>query len=147
MKNTVARQVCEEVHNRVECMDMACQGCKHAPMEHRVDMVNSSELLDRENKMTKWDVWTGAMTLLYLPEVDRASRRGHTQSTPSKAGMYVPIGQTTEHMNEDVTNPTARAQPSHNDDVKDTVMAGQGPITQVIVDASRDPIDFATLNR
>ena len=31
-KDTVTKQVCEEVHSRVECRDMAGQECKHEPM-------------------------------------------------------------------------------------------------------------------
>ena len=61
--------------------------------------------------------------------------------------MYVQIDQNTENGIEDVTNPTARAQPSHQDDVKDKAMAGQGPITKVIVGTISDPIAFVTLNR
>lgn len=43
-------------------------------------MMHSLELLDLEDKVTEWDVWTNAMTLLYLQEVDTvpAGRITHT---------------------------------------------------------------------
>ena len=41
------------------------------------------KLLDRENKLIKCFELAGDLTLLYLQEADRSSRRGHTQSTLS----------------------------------------------------------------
>ena len=156
----VTRQVCEEVHYMVKCRVMAGQECKHVPMEHCPDKMHGFELLDWEDKVTKWDVWTDAMTLLYLQEVDRASRKDHTQPalsrairkdhtqpTLSRAGMYVHLYQTTEGWIDDLTNPTARAQPSDYESVKDTVMLGRGPITQVSVETRCDQSGFATFNR
>ena len=75
----VTRQVCEEVHYMVKCRVMAGQECKHVPMEHCSDMMHGFELLDWEDKVTKWDEWTDAMTLICLQEVDRASRKGHPE--------------------------------------------------------------------
>ena len=111
MKDTVAKQVCKEVHYMVKYRDMAGQECKHGPM----DMVNDFKLLGWENKVTEWDDWTGAMTLLCLQEVDRASKRGQTQSTQSMASKHVPINQIKKNGIEEVTNPTTRAQPSLKD--------------------------------
>ena len=107
----VAKQVCKEVHYVVRYRDMAGQECTHGAM----DMVNVFKQLSWEYKVT--DDQTSAMTLLYLQEGDRASKKGHTQSTLSMASKHMPINQIKKI--EEVTNPTTRAQPSHNDGVKD----------------------------
>ena len=111
VKDTVAKQVCEEVHYVVRYRDMAGQECTHGAM----DMVNVFKQLSWEYKVT--DDQTSAMTLLYLQEGDRASKKGHTQSTLSMTSKHMPINQIKKI--EEVTNPTTRAQPSHNDGVKD----------------------------
>ena len=72
MKDTVAKQVCEEVHYMVKYRDMAGQECKHGPM----DMVNDFKLLGWENKVTEWDDRTGAMTLPCLPGGGQGQQEG-----------------------------------------------------------------------
>ena len=72
-------QVDEEVHYMLKCRGTAGQECKHMPMDHWSDMVHGFKLLDWEDKVTKWDEWTDAMTLICLQEVDRASRKGHPE--------------------------------------------------------------------
>ena len=129
MKDTVAKQVCEEVHYMVKYRDMAGQECKHGPM----DMVNDFKLLGWENKVTEWDDWTGAMTLLCLQEVDRASKRGQTQSTQSMASKHVPINQIKENGIEEMNNLTTRAQPSHNNGVKDRRVLFQAALLYWII--------------
>jgi len=50
------------------------------------------KLLDRENKVIRCYELAGDLTLLYLQEADRASRRGHTQSTLSMASVGTTSG-------------------------------------------------------
>ena len=120
----------QEVHYMVKYRDMAGQECKHGPM----DMVNDFKLLGWENKVTEWDDWTGAMTLLCLQEVDRASKRGQTQSTQSMASKYVPIiNQIKENGIEEMNNLTTRAQPSNNNGVKDRRVLFQAALLYWII--------------
>ena len=99
------------------------------------DLATSKHKLpDRKSKMTS------DMTPMCLQEIDRA-RRGHTQSTLSK---HMPFRQDTGHGNKNVIIPTARAQPSHINDVKDKT----GWITvQVTVVSACDPSSFVTLHQ
>jgi len=53
---------------------------------------SKQKLVDRENKVIKCFELAGDLTLLYLQEADRSSRRGHTQSTLSMQSVGTTSG-------------------------------------------------------